>query len=114
MHKTVLIYLVIINLAAFFLYGIDKHKARNKQWRISEKILLGIAVIGGSVGAIAGMYIFHHKTRHWYFRYGLPLIIYIQAAILISTVLWFQRTMEIKCFSRNIYDVLVEAGLDLC
>lgn len=88
MHKTVLIYLAVINLVAFLLYGIDKHKARNKQWRISEKTLLGIAVIGGSVGAITGMYIFNHKMKHWYFRYGLPAIFFIQVITLIYVVLW--------------------------
>ena len=57
-----LIYLLIINIIAFIMYGIDKWKAHRKQWRISEKMLLFLAVIGGSAGALAGMYIFHHKT----------------------------------------------------
>jgi len=74
-------YLIIINLIAFVLYGVDKMKARQGLWRISEKTLIGIAVIGGSVGAILGMRVFHHKTRHWYFRYGLPVILIVQAAL---------------------------------
>ncbi len=78
----VIILLVLVNLVAFALYGIDKKRARRRAWRISEKTLLGIAVIGGSIGAILGMLLFHHKTRHWYFRYGLPLILLVQCMIL--------------------------------
>lgn len=74
------LYLAAVNLVAFALYGIDKYKARAGAWRIPEKTLLGIAVLGGSVGAIAGMKVFHHKTRHWYFRYGLPVLLAVQAA----------------------------------
>ena len=73
-------YLIVINILAFILYGIDKKQARDHAWRISERMLIGIALIGGSVGAIAGMLLFHHKTRHWYFRYGLPLILILQVA----------------------------------
>ncbi len=76
-----IIVLVVINLIAFILYGVDKHRAKNHQWRISEKTLIGIAVIGGSIGAILGMYIFHHKTKHWYFRYGLPAILIVQVVL---------------------------------
>lgn len=76
-----IIYLSIINLIAFALYGADKSKAKHGKWRISEKTLIGIAVIGGSVGAILGMYVFHHKTRHWYFRYGLPVILVLQIVL---------------------------------
>ena len=81
-------FLVVINLLAFVLYGIDKKRARDHAWRISERMLIGIALIGGSVGAIAGMLVFHHKTRHWYFRYGLPLILIVQA---IAAVLVYRR-----------------------
>ena len=84
MRTAILIYLIAVNVVAFILYGADKQKARKKKWRISEKALLGIAVIGGSLGAILGMYVFHHKTKHWYFRYGLPLILVIQIL-----VVWF-------------------------
>jgi uncharacterized membrane protein YsdA (DUF1294 family) len=78
-----IIVLVVINLIAFILYGVDKHRAKNHQWRISEKTLIGIAVIGGSIGAILGMYIFHHKTKHWYFRYGLPVILIVQVVLVL-------------------------------
>ena len=79
MKTAVIIYFTVINLLAFILYGADKSRARKGRWRIPEKMLLGIAVIGGSVGAFLGMHIFHHKTRHWYFRYGLPVILALQA-----------------------------------
>ena len=78
MEKILVIYLLPVNFLSFILYGIDKKRARKREWRISEKTLIGIAVIGSCVGAILGMHIFHHKTRHWYFRYGLPLILIIQ------------------------------------
>ena len=81
MERILVVYLLAINLLAFILYGIDKKRARKREWRISEKTLIGIAVIGGCVGAILGMHIFHHKTRHWYFRYGLPLILIIQVLL---------------------------------
>ena len=81
MEKILVIYLLPVNFLSFILYGIDKKRARKREWRISEKTLIGIAVIGGCVGAILGMHIFHHKTRHWYFRYGLPLIMIIQVLL---------------------------------
>lgn len=80
--EKLIIYSVVVNLVAFALYGIDKKRARRGAWRISERTLLGIAVIGGSIGAILGMLLFHHKTRHWYFRYGLPVILLVQCVIL--------------------------------
>ena len=81
MGKFLILYLLIVNLLAFILYGLDKKKAKNGEWRISEKTLLGIASIGGSIGAILGMQIFHHKTKHWYFRYGLPGILILQCLL---------------------------------
>ena len=75
------IYLAAVNITAFILYGADKKKAKRGQWRIPEKTLLGIAVIGGSAGAILGMFLFRHKTKHWYFRYGLPAILIVQLAL---------------------------------
>ena len=77
-REVMLAYLPVINLAAFILYGADKKKARQGKWRISEKTLLGIAAAGGSIGALAGMHVFHHKTRHWYFRYGIPVMLFVQ------------------------------------
>ena len=74
---------MIMNILAFCLMGIDKHRARTRQWRIPERVLFGAALLGGSAGAWAGMYLFHHKTRHWYFVVGVPLIFVIQAALLV-------------------------------
>ncbi len=68
-------YLLLVNLAGFLLMGLDKRRARRGAWRISEKALFLLAVLGGSLGAIAGMRTFRHKTRHWYFRYGLPALL---------------------------------------
>ena len=74
----VVYYLLIVNVAAFFMYGIDKRKAIKDKWRIPEKVLLGMSVIGGAVGSLLGMVIFHHKTRKWKFMLGVPLILALQ------------------------------------
>ena len=84
-----LIYLAAINIVAFFLYGIDKWKARHKKWRVTEARLLTFALLGGSVGAFLGMKIWHHKTLHTKFRYGLPCILFLQLAILLAVVYYF-------------------------
>ena len=78
-----LIYLVIINVVTFFMFGIDKWKAKKSKWRIRETALLGLAVLGGSVGALLGMKVWHHKTLHKKFKYGVPTIIIIQLAIIV-------------------------------
>lgn len=80
------IYLVFINAAAFLLYGLDKHKAQKGQWRVSENTLLGVAFLGGSVGAFLGMRTFHHKTKHWKFRILIPVfsILHILLLMLIK------------------------------
>ena len=74
-------YLLAVNIATFFLYGIDKYKAKKGKWRISEATLLLMAVIGGSIGAWAGMRLWHHKTMHKNFKYGIPVIIIFQVAL---------------------------------
>ena len=78
----VLIYLVSINVVTFFMYGIDKWKAKKSRWRIREAALLGLAVLGGSIGALLGMQVWHHKTMHKKFKYGLPLILLAQIALI--------------------------------
>ena len=78
----IIIYLFVINLIAFVLYGVDKNRAKHSQWRISENTLLGIALIGGSIGAFVGMHLFHHKTKHWYFKYGVPAILLIHVVLI--------------------------------
>ena len=84
-----LIYLATINVVTFFTYGIDKWKARRNKWRIAEATLLGMAVIGDSIGAWAGMKAWHHKTLHKKFRYGIPAIIIAQM-VLIGYLLYRQ------------------------
>ncbi len=74
-------YFIIINLVGFALMGIDKRKARKHLWRIPEKTLFLASIIGGSVGTLLGMYVFHHKTKHWYFVVGMPLILIIHIAL---------------------------------
>ena len=74
-------YLLAVNITSFLLYGIDKYKAKKGQWRISEATLLLMAVIGGSIGAWAGMRLWHHKTMHKKFKYGIPVIIILQVAL---------------------------------
>lgn len=76
----IIIYLILINITGFAVMGIDKWKARKQAWRISEKTLFLISILGGSIGSIAGMYTFHHKTKHWYFVIGMPLILIVQVA----------------------------------
>lgn len=80
---TVVIYLVAINAVTFFVYGIDKWKARRSMWRIPEATLLGLAAIGGSIGAWLGMRAWRHKTMHKKFQLGIPLIIVAQTALII-------------------------------
>lgn len=75
-------YLLAINVAAFLVYGIDKLKAKHAKWRISEATLLLLAAVGGSIGAWLGMKVWHHKTLHMKFRYGVPLIILLQIALI--------------------------------
>ena len=79
----ILYYLLAVNIATFFLYGIDKYKARKGRWRISEATLLMMAVIGGSIGAWSGMRLWHHKTMHKKFKYGIPIIIILQVALVV-------------------------------
>ena len=79
--EEIICYLLAINIATFLLYGIDKYKAKKGKWRISEATLLTMAAIGGSLGAWAGMRLWHHKTMHKKFKYGIPLIIIMQIAL---------------------------------
>lgn len=77
-------YFIAINLIGFALMGIDKYKAKKRAFRIPEATLFIVAIIGGSIGSIAGMYAFRHKTRHRSFVYGMPLILIIQIALIIA------------------------------
>lgn len=80
-QRILFIYLLVINVATFFTYGIDKWKAKKSKWRIRETALLLLAVLGGSIGAWLGMKVWHHKTMHKKFKYGIPAIIFIQLLI---------------------------------
>ncbi len=82
-----IIYILAVNLLGFFLMGIDKQKARKRAFRIPEATLFTVAIIGGSLGSIIGMHLFRHKTRHWYFAYGLPVILVLQIAVVIALIL---------------------------
>ena len=74
-------YLAAVNLAAFALMGLDKRRARRGDWRISEKALFLPAVLGGALGGLLGMRVFHHKTKHWYFRFGMPALLIVQVIL---------------------------------
>lgn len=75
------VYLLAVNLAAFVLYGADKRRAKQGAWRIPEKTLFLLPLLGGSIGALLGMRVFHHKTKHWYFVWGIPAILLAQIAL---------------------------------
>lgn len=79
-YEILILYLVIINVCGFASMGIDKRRAKKNAWRISEKTLFLFALLGGSIGSIAGMHYFHHKTKHWYFKFGMPFIFLLQLA----------------------------------
>ena len=78
-----LIYLIGINLAGFIIMGVDKKRAIRGAWRISEASLFLTAIFGGSLGCILGMQHFRHKTKHWYFKYGMPAILVVQILLFI-------------------------------
>ena len=81
MCKFVAAYLILMNIIAFLVMGIDKHRAKVHRWRISEKTLFLLALLGGSAGSVLGMYSFRHKTRHWYFVWGMPFILVLKIVL---------------------------------
>ncbi|MDD6015930.1 MAG: DUF1294 domain-containing protein [Prevotellaceae bacterium] len=83
MHQYSMYYLLAINALSFILFGLDKYKAKKGKWRISEATLLMMAVIGGSIGAWTGMRLWHHKTMHKKFKYGIPIIIIMQVSLVV-------------------------------
>ena len=82
LHSCLAYCLFSINAITFVVYGIDKYKAKKAKWRISEATLLLLAVLGGSIGAWMGMRVWHHKTMHKKFKYGIPVILLIQIALM--------------------------------
>ncbi|MBN1053039.1 DUF1294 domain-containing protein [Clostridium botulinum] len=83
MIKIVLIYLLFINFIGFCIMLVDKNRAIHKEWRVPEKTLIGVSIIGGSIGMLLGMFTFRHKTKHLKFLLGIPVIIIIQFYIVI-------------------------------
>ncbi len=79
-----LVYFAAVNITGLCLMGLDKYKAKKQAWRIPESTLFIMAIIGGSIGCILGMYAFRHKTRHWYFVYGMPAILLLQIALILA------------------------------
>ncbi len=88
MEQFFLLYLIIINFITFIIYVIDKWKAKRGYWRISEKTLFLLAIVGGSIGALAAMKVFRHKTQHLSFKLGIPTILVIQ---IVAFVLYFMK-----------------------
>ena len=88
--EEIICFLLAINIATFLLYGIDKYKAKKNKWRISEATLLTMAAIGGSIGAWAGMRLWHHKTMHKKFKYGIRVIIIMQIALAVYLLTNFE------------------------
>lgn len=80
----VIVYFLIMNIVGYVSMGLDKSKAKRRAWRIPEATLFSIAILGGSIGSLFGMFHFRHKTKHWYFVIGLPAIALIQLAIAIQ------------------------------
>ena len=84
----VLAYFITVNVLGLVLFGIDKWKAKHDKWRISEATLLSVTAIGGSIGAWVGMKVWHHKTIHKKFKYGIPLVMVLQFVLLLFTLYW--------------------------
>lgn len=90
MSPYLLLWILVWTILAFALMGIDKWKAKRKAWRVPEKVLFLSALAGGSIGALAGMALFRHKTLHWSFRIGMPAILVLQVVLL---ALWSFRDL---------------------
>lgn len=83
MEKILFIYLIITNVITFVIYGIDKWKARHDRWRVPESVLIFLAILGGSLGALLAMRMFHHKTKKNKFAFGIPIILVLQISAMI-------------------------------
>ena len=82
--RLIVIYIVIINIVGFLNMGIDKRRAIKRGWRIPEATLFTVAIAGGSFGSTIGMFLFRHKTRHWYFAYGMPIILLLHIGLIVA------------------------------
>lgn len=85
--KAIIIYSIVINILGFLSMYSDKQRAIKKKYRIPEKTLFMLALLGGSIGSILGMQCFRHKTKHWYFKMGMPLILVVQVGCILYSVL---------------------------
>lgn len=81
--QNILIYILIINVITFLIMWFDKHEAKIGDWRVPERTLFLLVLLGGGIGGIAGMYVFRHKTRKWYFKIGFPAILIMQIILVI-------------------------------
>ena len=82
----IILYFTAVNVISFLMMGIDKRKAVKRAFRIPESTLFVLAIIGGSIGSIIGMHLFRHKTRHWYFLYGMPVILALQIILILAVL----------------------------
>lgn len=82
----IILYVAAVNVISFIVMGVDKRRAVKRAFRVPESTLFVLAIIGGSIGSIAGMHLFHHKTRHWYFLYGIPVILALQIILILAVV----------------------------
>ena len=82
----IILYVAAVNVISFIVMGVDKRRAVKRAFRVPESTLFVLAIIGGSIGSIAGMHLFHHKTRHWYFLYGMPVILALQIILILGVV----------------------------
>ncbi len=82
----IILYIAAVNVISFIVMGVDKRRAVKRAFRVPESTLFVLAIIGGSIGSIAGMHLFHHKTRHWYFLYGMPVILALQILLVLAVV----------------------------
>ncbi len=85
--RNIIIYLVVINILTFLAMWWDKHEAKVGDWRISEKALFILVLLGGGIGGILGMYVFRHKTKKWYFKFGFPIILIIEIILAVYLML---------------------------
>ncbi len=91
LYEIILYYLLTINLFTMYTFFLDKGKAKNHKWRIKERTLFLLSIIGGSFGALLGMKLFKHKTKHWYFKYGIPFILIIQIILLVFLIIKYHN-----------------------
>lgn len=82
----IILYVAVVNVISFIVMGVDKRRAVKRAFRVPESTLFVLAIIGGSIGSIAGMHLFHHKTRHWYFLYGMPVILTLQIILILAVI----------------------------